>query len=258
METIRRKRQGNTNIKDTFTLAAASIFRYKGTDFKTPHWEFEREESHWNKGLANTAWHDEHADISAFSIKPLKNGEILLAGGVKNGSPSTSSSKTWLVDPRNGKVRPGPKLHQGRSEHSMLLLHDGRVLISGGKDFTTDLSSVEIFDPSTNMMSEVCDLKLPRTAHAVIELNNGNILIVGGETTAQLANAPGDMTDTVELLDLKKKQSSLIGRIQTARESAIIAQCGPKHVIISGGMKVNLVGLGDVRWVRDAELLELK
>lgn len=182
----------------------------------------------------------------------------MLAGGVVTGETTSSSKATWLIDPKHGSARQGPQLHYGRSAHSMVLLRDGRVLISGGDDYTNILSSVEIYDPATNTMTDVCNMHSPRTAHSVIELSNSKILIVGGKTTSQLANAPGDMTDTVELLDLRNKQSTLIGRIQTARESAIIAQLAANKVIIAGGMKVNWVGIGDKRWVRDAEILELK
>lgn len=51
--------------KDTFTLAAADTFRYKGTEFKTPHREFEQAESLWNNSLAKETWQNQHAHIAA-------------------------------------------------------------------------------------------------------------------------------------------------------------------------------------------------
>lgn len=243
----------------TFTLADAEVFRCRNTDFGTPRSQFKKDQFTWERNtLVAGAWRNNKTKIGCVSTSNLLSGDIFITGGEYMRGNHLSSKLTWLINPQTGSIRQGPNLHFGRSQHNMLRLRDGRILISGGYDFTILLKSVEIFDPATNTISYVGDMSLPRTGHGVIELTNGNILIAGGQTDKPLANAPGDLTDKVEILNLKNKTFSLVGRIITPRRDFIIVPFKKNQIIIAGGMNVDWIGLGDARWVRDAELLSLK
>ena len=71
-----------------------------------------------------------------------------------------------------------------RSDFTLTLLSDGRVLASGGSDATrmdyVPYSATEIFDPYTLSWSPGPDLAIPRTKHSATLLADGTVLVAGG------------------------------------------------------------------------------
>ena len=64
-------------------------------------------------------------------------------------------------------------------------LSDGRVLVSGGRNAGSGLSttSAEIFDPETGQWSSAGDVILGRYFHHLVPLPDGDALVVGGVPT---------------------------------------------------------------------------
>jgi WD40 repeat protein len=65
---------------------------------------------------------------------------------------------------------------------------DGKVLVSGGSTGTTNLSSVEVYDPETGEWTPTGSLAAGRYYHAATLLPNGKVLVTGGGGT-MLASA---------------------------------------------------------------------
>ncbi|WP_158502321.1 kelch repeat-containing protein [Vitiosangium sp. GDMCC 1.1324] len=68
-----------------------------------------------------------------------------------------------------------------RDSHTATRLDSGRVLIAGGRNGTTTLRSVELYDPATNSWSPVGAMSNGRFAHAALFIpEHGSVLVTGG------------------------------------------------------------------------------
>jgi hypothetical protein len=117
-----------------------------------------------------------------------------------------------------------------RLGHTATLMHDGRVLITGGtstesSDFDVgDLNSAEVYDPSTGAFSPTGSMRHFRARHTATLLADGQVLITGpaGEASA-------------ELYDPVTGQFSLTGSLRTIqRLSQTAAPLPGGKVLIAG------------------------
>jgi hypothetical protein len=89
----------------------------------------------------------------------LRNGKVLIAGGMRDGFHALASAE--LYDPSTRTFAPTGSMIMPRYAHSATLLADGRVLIAGG---TQDVNAggfvftAEIYDPSTGAFTATGDL----------------------------------------------------------------------------------------------------
>jgi Kelch motif len=67
-------------------------------------------------------------------------------------------------------------MSDGRFYHTSTLLADGRVLVTGGWDNSTALSTAEIYDPSTQTFALTGSMSTPRVLHTATRLGNGKVL----------------------------------------------------------------------------------
>ena len=98
-------------------------------------------------------------------------------------------------DPKTGTVSPVPgELRVGRVNASAATLLDGRVLIAGGSDGTTELASAEIYENySHTFTTAATTMSVARQGHSAILLpHNGGVLVVGG-TSNGAAQAGADL-----------------------------------------------------------------
>jgi len=108
----------------------------------------------------------------------LRDGRVLLAGGVGEDSATLSSAE--LYDPFTGTSTPTHGMTAARRMHTATLLTDGRVLIAGG----WGLSSAEIYDPAIDAFTATGSMLEDQAGHAAALLPDGRILIAGGERGA--------------------------------------------------------------------------
>lgn len=108
---------------------------------------------------------------------------------------------TWwppqLYDPVNGSWQPTGNFNQpnrgwpGHSDHSLVVLADGRALALGvlsGPDDNTVMG--EIYDPAAETWSLTSNPDLVRFQSEVVQLPDGRILVAGGETEAPSPPVP--------------------------------------------------------------------
>ncbi|MGB5816185.1 MAG: kelch repeat-containing protein, partial [Thermoanaerobaculia bacterium] len=116
----------------------------------------------------------------------LPNGKVLIAGGILDAGPLTSTDSADIYDPATNTLTPAADMFDVHAAHITELLPNGKVLIAGGSDapggVARYISTVELYDWSTDTFSLAGDLAEARTEHAAARLLSGDILITGGTT----------------------------------------------------------------------------
>jgi hypothetical protein len=116
----------------------------------------------------------------------LQNGKVLIAGGYNN---SEILATAELFDPTTGTFTPTGVMTTPRFSHTATLLQNGEVLIAGGSpsladlsggDDTDDLSTAELFDPTTGTFTATGAMSNQRSQHTATLLANGKVLLAGG------------------------------------------------------------------------------
>lgn len=128
----------------------------------------------------------------------LKDGEVLVAGGVRGVDPGGFLASAELYDPSTGRWSATGSMTSVRVNASATLLLDGRVLIAGGTDpdLIDVVASAELYDPSTGTWSPTVSLGTGRAGHTAVLLGDGHVLVVGGER-----GSPTDALASAELYD---------------------------------------------------------
>jgi hypothetical protein len=72
-----------------------------------------------------------------------------------------------------------------RLDHGAALLPNGDVLVAGGSTPLVNLSSAELYHPSTNTWTMTGSLLRSRTGFAKAQLQNGSAIIAGGQSVPQ-------------------------------------------------------------------------
>ncbi len=109
---------------------------------------------------------------------------LVVVASVGQGDPSASARKETLTVT-------GP-MHTARAAHTATLLHDGRVLITGG--FAEDnegrpFASAERYDPDQGVFTKTGSLTTGRQSHTATLLLDGRVVIAGGYDGTYLAGA---------------------------------------------------------------------
>ena len=110
----------------------------------------------------------------------LPDGRVLVTGGqgtdtVEIYDPATDA---WTSAASMTQSSP-PVLGGQRSSHTVTVMPDGLVLVTGGAGGGT---STEIFDPATGTWTAGASMTESRFAHSATLLGNGSVLLVGGQS----------------------------------------------------------------------------
>jgi hypothetical protein len=83
------------------------------------------------------------------AIAPLPGGRALIVGGGgSNYGCSGDLVSAELYDPTTGRWTPAASMSTTRAEHTATLLHDGRVLVAGGR-MGCQPNGGEMYNPTT-------------------------------------------------------------------------------------------------------------
>jgi hypothetical protein len=192
-----------------------------------------------------------------WSVIELQNGGAISSTGVftapanagtyhvvatSNADESKSATATVIV-PAAGTVQSGftllKKMVQERAAHTATLLPSGKVLIVDGgyldiNDLLVSMSSVELFDPSSDTFAPAGQTFVTREFHAATLLSSGQVLITGGN---DFEDYPASLlpTPTAELYDpvsgsFVKTANMAVGR--TGHTATLLAD---GRVLVAGG-----------------------
>ena len=103
---------------------------------------------------------------------------LVAAGEGTNGLPLTARNCTTR---RAEPGLPRAALIPQRNDHTATLLPNGRVLVvAGHTSGSTNLASVELYDPASGTWTATGSLNTPRSDHTATLLLNGKVLVAGG------------------------------------------------------------------------------
>jgi len=114
----------------------------------------------------------------------LPNGRVLLAGGFTTNADSTGSTNTSeIFYPDTGQFLETLPMISSRSNHSAIMLPDGRVFVAGGfgpSDVITGASEIYISTEGRWMAAQTMPVGCERAIHATVQLKDGRIMLIGG------------------------------------------------------------------------------
>jgi hypothetical protein len=122
----------------------------------------------------------------------LRDGRVLITGGTKTDGPERGIATAEIFDPATGTIAPTGAMTSPRTNHTMALLPDGRVVVVGGQTDPNGvtLTTTEVYDPATGLFSpgdpldEIVahpdDSKYPLSWRTpVVTLAGGQVLVPG-------------------------------------------------------------------------------
>ena len=169
------------------------------------------------------------------TISMLRDGRVLLTGGVQNAGFRSELSSAEIYDPGAGTFSATGSMTVPREGHTATMLRDGRVLVAGGSDNGIHtLDSAEIYDPSSGTFYRTGHLHQPRVAHVAALLGTGKVLIAGGGR----GGMPGGYIsyDTAELYDpASGRFSAIFPHMKSDRVGAAAVKLNDGRVLIVGG-----------------------
>lgn len=161
--------------------------------------------------------------------------EAFIAGGAFQ-RPAGVIDQSWILEPKNSRIKDGPQLLRARKSCTLTALSSGKILISGGLDGSgSPISECECFDPKTQSLSKFSPLAVPRFGHSVIEYGDGELLVVGGRTSPNLANSQGDLTSKLEKWSPATNTFEVVGMAKKASFQPQLFLIDRNQVLIAMG-----------------------
>jgi N-acetylneuraminic acid mutarotase len=157
----------------------------------------------------------------------LSNGDVLVTGGQNAlGGFRNYLSTTELYDPGSGIWTDNFEMTYGRISHTATLLENGQVLVAGGSDGNTPLTSAELYNPEpvAGGWTVTGDLNTPRQGHTATLMSNGQVLVVGGSSDP-----------SAELYDLAKGTWTATSPMAGPRNGHTATVLPSGRVLVSGG-----------------------
>jgi hypothetical protein len=143
----------------------------------------------WQQTGEMTEARESHAAVR------LLDGRVLIVGGHRDRrSNIVLHASTEIYDVATGRFRRSGTMQVRRHKHDVVMLRDGRVLVTGGSDERDDqgvYNSTELFDPATERFTMGPTMLRGRYKHAGsgVLLPDGSILLAGGAVEAERFDA---------------------------------------------------------------------
>jgi WD40 repeat protein len=171
----------------------------------------------------------------AFSGVQLRNGKVLIAGGIDG--TLTVLATAELYDPLTGAWTPTGNMKKERAYYTATLLPNGRVLVAGGctsNNCSTATNTAEIYDPPTGIWRPAGIISTLRYFFHATLLSNGSVLVAAGCNQGNCVT----VTATAELFNPRTHQWMLTGSMHTARDYHTATLLAGGNVLVTRGYTI--------------------
>ena len=141
-------------------------------------------------------------------------------------------SSTTLLSFLTGGWTTVSGMSQARGNHTTTLLPDGRMLIAGGTDGQTTLSSSELFDPTAKTFSPAATMNVSRDLHTASLLTNGRVLVAGGFHSGLPSTGT---TNSAEIYDPAVNAWVQTGALNQGRDNHTATVMPDGNIMVVGG-----------------------
>ena len=182
---------------------------------------------------------------------PLPDGRVLVAGGSLYDGGVNPLSSAEVFDPATNTFSSAGigSMSIARAEAAAAPLPDGRILVVGGLNpnhLIPDLSSAEVFDPTTSSFSSagIGPMSTPRSGAVAAPLPDGRVLVAGGIVSSAVTYTC--YLSSAEVFDptTGSFSSSGIGSMTRPRSGAVAAPLPEGVLVAGGGYGVDPIGRG--------------
>jgi len=170
----------------------------------------------------------------------LADGSVLVAGGIAKGK-LLASAEFHGRSPESPWTAVG-QMSEPRLGHTMTVLRDGRVLVTGGtgraalasrgSQTVRPIASAEVFDPRTRSWTAVGQMGVRRFEQTASLLPDGRVLIAGGVGVRRGKAVP---VASAELYDPDTRTFSRAGEMASARTDHAAVALDDGRVLVNGG-----------------------
>jgi len=163
----------------------------------------------------------------------MKSPRCAILVGVAVGAMLLISSTQLLHAQVQGAWTPTGSMNSARELGAQATLNDGTLLVAGGTDGTSVLSSAEVYSPSSEAWTPTGTMADAREHFPAVTLPNGQVLVTGG------LGSSGSVLTGAELYDPASGTWSSAGSLAVGRyfHTATLLQNG--QVLVTGGCTVS-------------------
>jgi hypothetical protein len=188
-----------------------------------------------------------HTPRESHTSTLLADGRVLITGGITGPAASGSAGVTLaafrlaetsanvlktaeIYDPATGTFSKTGSMSSIRDQHTATLLKDGRVLVvGGGGEGYSSVSSADLFDPTTRTFSRTGSMKVGRWLQTATLLKDGRVLVTGGRSPNDSVYA------SAELYDPATGRFSSTDAMDDGRQQHTATLLRDGRVLIAGG-----------------------
>jgi hypothetical protein len=187
----------------------------------------------------------------------LRDGRVLISGGeyccqTYGSHADQTISSAELFDPATGTFIKTGAMAWERTEHTAILLQDGRVLVVGGANLGDPDASAELYDPVTGSFAKTGSLRVARHGFTATLLPDGRVLIAGG---IGWAGYPEARLASAELYDPATGVFKSTGSMTVPRDGFTATLLSDGRVLMAGGYSRD-TGQGDPKYLASTDLYD--
>jgi len=159
----------------------------------------------------------------------LRNGQVLVTGGLNADGAGDALAHAELYDPKTGTWTGTNNPPTSRFGHTATLLPNGQVLVVGGQYKENLLASAELYDPSNGTWIAAGSLHATHSGHTATLLSNGQVLVAGG-------NSDSGASTNAELYNSSNDAWQVTASLNTAHALHTATLLSHGQVLVTGGL----------------------